>query len=222
MEILEIKSGTRDVLGKKTRFLRRQGLTPGHLFGHGIKSRALQCPTTDLERLVARAGTTRLVKLQVDDVKTPHMVFIREIQKNPVTGQLLHIDFYQVNMKEKMTADIPIVLIGQAPALKGKGRIMSHPLSHLSVECLPDRLPPRVEVDVSSLVELDDAIHVSDIRLESGVTILTNPEQLLAKVSEVAAAKVEEEEAAAAVAVEAAKAAEAGEVKAAEEEQPES
>jgi len=220
METLEIKTETREVLGKKTRFLRRQGLTPAHLFGHGLKSRALQVPTAELERLVARAGTTRLVKLAIEDAKAPHMVFIREIQKNPVTGQLLHIDFYQVKMTEKMTAEIPIVLTGHAPALKSKGRILSHPLSHLSVECLPEKLPYRIEVDVSSLGELDDAIHVSDIRLDPAVTVLTDPEQLVAKVSEVAAAKVEVEEAAAAVAKEAAKAAEAAGAEAAGEEKP--
>jgi len=196
MESLELKTETRDVLGKKNRFLRRQGLTPGHLFGHGIKSQSLQCPTTTVERLVTRAGTTRLIKLQIDDIQTPHIVLIREIQKNPVSGQLLHVDFYQVNMKEKMTAEIPIVLVGDAPALKGKGHIMSHPLTRLSVECLPDKLPHRIEVDVSSLEELDDAIHVSDITLDSEVTILSDPEGLVAKVSEVAAAKIDEEVAA--------------------------
>jgi len=203
METLEIKTENRDTMGKKTRFLRRQGVTPVHLFGHGLKSRSLQCPTIEAERLAARAGTTRLVKLQIEDVGTPHMVFIREIQRNPVSGQLLHIDFFQVKMTEKMTAEIPIVLVGHAPAIKGKGRIMSHPLSHLSVECLPDKLPPRVEVDVSSLEEMEDAIHVKDISLDPEVTILTDPEQLVAKVSEVAAARVEEEEMAAAAAVEA-------------------
>ncbi len=197
MENLELKTESRDVLGKKTRFLRRQGVTPGHLFGHGLKSRAVQVPTATIEKLISRAGTTRLIKLQVDDTKTPHIVLIREVQKNPVNGQLMHVDFYQVNMKEKMTAEIPIVLVGDAPALKAKGHIMSHPISHLSVECLPDKLPHRIEVDVTSLEELYDAIHVSDIVLDPEVTILTDPEELVARVSEVAAAKVEEEEVAA-------------------------
>jgi len=197
MENLELKTESRDVLGKKTRFLRRQGVTPGHLFGHGLKSQSLQIPTATLEKLISRAGTTRLIKLQVDDTKTPHIVLIREVQKNPVSGQLIHVDFYQVNMKEKMTAEIPIVLVGDAPALKAKGHIMSHPLSHLSVECLPDRLPHRIEVDVTSLEELDAAIHVSDITLDPEVAILTDPDELVAKISEVAAAKIEEEEVAA-------------------------
>lgn len=194
MEAPNLKTTTREVLGKKTRFLRRQGITPSHLFGHGIKSKALQCPTTELERIVARAGTTRLISLHVDDEKGPRMVFIREIQKDAVTSQLLHIDFYQVKMTEKMTAEIPIVFTGLAPALKGKGRILTHPVSHISVECLPDKLPSQIEVDLSPLEELQNAIHVSDIVLGPEITIITDPEQLVVKVGEVAAARIEEEE----------------------------
>jgi large subunit ribosomal protein L25 len=200
MEAFELKTNTRVVLGKKTRLLRRQGLTPSHLFGHDIKSQSLQCSTAELEHIVAKAGTTRLIGLRIDDIKKPHMVFIREIQKDPISGQIIHIDFYQVKMTEKMTANIPLILTGQAPALKGKGRILAQPLTHLSVECLPEKLPPYVKVDISSLEEMDDAIYVKDILLDPEVTIVSDPEQLVAKVSEVAAAKIDEEEEAAAAA----------------------
>lgn len=216
MEAIKLKATTREVLGKKTRFLRRKGITPTHLFGHNIKSRALECPTTALERILARAGTTRLINLQIDDEKRPQMVLIREIQKDPISGQLLHIDFYQVKMSQKMSAEVPIVIVGEAPALKGRGRVLIHPLSHLTVESLPDKLPPRIEVDISSLEELHNAIHVSDITLDAEVTVTTDPEQMVAKVGEVAAAKVEEAEEEAALAAEAEAAAEEGAEEAAE------
>ena len=86
----------RSILGKKTRFLRRQGITPVHLFGHGLKSQALQCDTAKLRQILAQAGATRPVNLEIEGDKRPKMVFIREIQIDRLTEQLLHVDFYQV------------------------------------------------------------------------------------------------------------------------------
>lgn len=215
MEALNLEVSTREVLGKKTRFLRREGITPTHLFGHNIKSLALECPTVELERTIAQASTTRLINLHIDKSE-PKMVLIREIQRDPISGLLLHIDFYQVRMEEKMTAEIPIVLVGEAPALKDKGRILTQPISHLSVECLPHKLPSLVEVDISPLIEMGNAIHVSDLVLGPDVTVTTDPEQLVVKVGEVAAAKAEEEEEAA-KALEEAEAAEGEEAEAAGE-----
>ena len=194
MEVLKLKMTQREVLGKKTRFLRRKGITPTHFFGRNIKSLTLECPTAELERTIAQAGTTRLINLHHDMDKQPITTIIREIQRHPISGQLLHVDFYQVRMEEKMTVDIPIVLIGEAPALKGRGRILTQPSTHLSIECLPHKLPSRIEVDISSLEEMNQAIRVSDIVLDPDVTITADPDQLVVKIGEVAAAKVEEEE----------------------------
>ncbi len=196
MTDLDLKLTERDTLGKKTRFLRRQGITPSHLFGHNIRSLALQCPTAELEYIIAQAGMTRLINLQIEADRHPKKVFIREIQRDVLSGRLLHVDFYQIKMKEKMTANIPIILVGQAPAVKEKGHIVTQLLSHLGVECLPDKLPPRIEVDLSPLGEAKQAIHVRDIVLDPEVTVTTEPDQLVVKVAEVAAARVEEEVAA--------------------------
>jgi large subunit ribosomal protein L25 len=185
MEKLKLKAENREILGKKTRFLRRQGVTPTHLFGHEIKSRALQCDTPTLQKMIARAGMTRIIALDVEGDKKPHSVFIREIQTEPRSGTLLHVDFYQVKMTEKIKFDVPIVLIGEAPAMKEKGRTVAHSLTELSVECLPDDLPPRIEVDISVLEDVEQAILVKDIVLGPGVTVLDEPEQLVVKVSEV-------------------------------------
>jgi large subunit ribosomal protein L25 len=112
-------------------------------------------------------------------------VFIRKIQRDELSGQLLHVDFYQVRKEEKITADIPIVLVGEAPALKEKGRILTQPITHLGVECLPEKLPPQIEIDLSPLEEVGQAIHVSDIALGPDVTITTAPDQIVVKVSKV-------------------------------------
>ena len=190
---LTLKSTNRDILGKKTRFLRRQGIIPTHLFGHNIKSLALQCDSAELQHIVAQAGTTRLINLEIDDDKKPRSVFIREIQRDVITKELLHVDFYQVKMTEKIKVDVPIVLVGEAPSMKVKGRTLMQPLASLSIECLPDKIPPVIEVDLSPLEELEQSIHVEDITLSPDVTLFTAPEQMVVKVSEVFVEREEEE-----------------------------
>jgi large subunit ribosomal protein L25 len=192
MEDLTLQATKRNVLGKKNRFLRRQGITPAHIFGHNIESRALQCDTLQLKEIVAHAGTTRLISLMIDDDKQAKRVFVREIQSDAISKQLLHVDFYQVRMGEKMEVDVPIVLVGEAPAMKGKGRMLSHGITSLSIECLPDNVPPQIEVDISILEEVEQAIHVRDIVLDPDITVNVDPEQLVVKVTE-AVVKVEEE-----------------------------
>jgi len=189
---LKLQAIPREVLGKKTRFLRRQGITPTHLFGHDLKSLTLQCDTTELQDLIAQAGKTRLINLKIDTEKQPRSVFIREIQRDEVTRQVLHVDFYQVKRSEKIAVDIPIVLVGEAPAMKGKGRMLAHGITSLSIECLPGNVPPQIEIDLSQLEELEQAIQVKDIVLDPDITVNADPEQLVVKVSE-ALVKIEEE-----------------------------
>ena len=185
MEDLILPATKRDTLGKKNRFLRRKGITPTHLFGHNISSLALQCDTAELGRMIAQAGMSRLINLQIEAEKQSRSVFIRKIQRDELGGQLIHVDFYQVRKEEKITADIPIVLVGEAPALKEKGRILTQPITHLGVECLPEKLPPQIEIDLSLLEEVGQAIHVSDIALGPDVTITTDLDQLVVKVSKI-------------------------------------
>ena len=199
MKELTLEASLRDILGKKARFLRRQGITPTHLYGHNVESLPLQCDRATLEQIIAQAGATRIINLEIKGDKKPKGVFVREIQRDEITDELLHVDFYQVKMTEKMKVDVPIVLVGDAPAMKLKGRTLMQPLSSLSIECLPDQIPPTIEVDLSPLEELEQSIYVSDIVLNPGITLLTLPEQMVVKVSEVF---VEEEEGKAAEAVE--------------------
>jgi len=191
MDELKIKASKREILGKKTRFLRRQGVTPAHLFGHGLDSLALQCDTPNLQRTIARAGMTRLITLAVEGDKQPRSVFIREIQREPCSGELLHVDFYQVRKTEKIRFDVPIILVGEAPAMKEKGRVLTHSLTSLSLECLPDNLPPHIEVDLSPLEEIEQAIFVRDLAFGPDITVITDPDQMVVRVSE---ARIEVEE----------------------------
>lgn len=192
METPTLRATKRDILGKKTRFLRRQGVTPTHLFGHNIESLPLQCNTAQLKWLIARVGTTRPVSLEIEADKQPRNVFIREIQKDACTGLLLHVDFYQIKKTEKITVDVPIILVGEAPAMKVKGRTLLQPITRLGVKCLPDNLPPQIEIDLSHLEEVEQAIHVKDIVLSPDITVTTNAEQMVVKIAEAAVPKLEE------------------------------
>jgi len=184
VEDLRLKATHRVVLGKKARFLRRQGITPAHLYGHGIESLALQCDTDELVNLVAHAGKTRLVNLEVDGEKSK-TTFVREIQRDAITRELLHIDFYQVRRTEKIAVDVPIVLVGEAPALKSKGRMLVHGINSLSIECLPTNVPPQIDIDITGLEEVGQAVLVKDIILDPEITVHADPEQLVVKISEV-------------------------------------
>jgi large subunit ribosomal protein L25 len=192
VEELRLKATHRAVLRKKTRFLRRQGITPAHLYGQNVKSLALQCHTDELANLIAHAGKTRLVNLEVDGEKAKS-VFVREIQRNAITRELLHVDFYQVKRTQKIEVDVPIVLVGEAPALKFKGRMLVHGINSLSVECLPGNVPPQIEIDVTKLAEVEQAVHVKDIVLDPEITVHEDPEQLVVKISEVAVKEEVEE-----------------------------
>lgn len=192
MEQIELEVATREVLGKKVRFLRRQGITPVHLFGHGIESEALQCATTQLQRVLAQAGRTKLIDLKLDKAKEPRKIVIREIQRDPQTYDLLHVDFYQVRMAEKIKVDVPIVLVGEAPALKLKENMLVQDLTSLTIECLPNEIPASIELDLSLLTEVEQLIRVKEIILSEGVTVLTDPEHTVVKISSRPVEKIEE------------------------------
>ncbi|HEX7364751.1 MAG TPA: 50S ribosomal protein L25 [Dehalococcoidia bacterium] len=187
----ELEVSKRDVTGKKVRFLRRQGLMPANIYGHGIDSTAINVDTRSLKHLLAHAGKTDLISLKLDGSKELVRVLMREVQRNPLTDEPLHVDFYQVRMTEKIKAEVPIVFVGDAPVLKKiKNSSLLHLLDSVDIEALPDDLPHSFEVDVSLLEELNDAIHVKDISLGRGVTLLSDPEQMVVKVAE---ARKEEE-----------------------------
>ena len=192
MDKIELKVTNREILGKKVKHLRRQGITPVHLFGHGIESLALQCDTGELERVLGQAGQTRLISLKLAKEKKPRAAVVREFDRDWRKGQLLHVDFYQVKMEEKIKLEVPVVLVGEAPALKSKTTMLEHALGTLTIECLPAKIPTSLEVDISSLTELDQAIRVKDVTLDKDITVLNNPELVVVKISSRPVEKVEE------------------------------
>jgi large subunit ribosomal protein L25 len=203
MDKIELKVANREILGKKVKHLRRQGITPVHVFGHGIESLALQCQARELERVLSQAGQTRLINLKLAKEKKPRTVVVREFDRDWRKGQLVHVDFYQVRMEEKIRVEVPVVFLGEAPALKSKANTLDHELGTFTVECLPANIPSSIEVDISSLTELDQAIRVKDVTLDKDITVLNSPDLVVAKISLRPVEKVEEEVVEEAVAAEA-------------------
>jgi large subunit ribosomal protein L25 len=193
MEQIELQATTREMFGKKVRFLRSQGIIPIHLFGHNVESVALQCDATQLQRVLAQAGKTKFINLKLDKAKRPRNVVVRKVQRDLLTGGLLHVDFFQLRMAEKIKVDVPIVLVGEAPALKSKENTLAHELNSLTIECLPSQIPANVGVDLSPLTEVGQTIRVKDLVLDEGVTILNDPEVLVVKVNLRPKEMVEEE-----------------------------
>jgi large subunit ribosomal protein L25 len=194
----ELQVVPREVLGKKVKALRRSGVTPANIYGHNVDSVAIQVSTEDLRQVLKTAGRNEIVYLRLDGDE-PRPTFVRDIQHHPVADRILHVDFFQISLKEKVRMDVPIHLVGVPPAVDTYGGILVHGLDHISVEALPTDVPSAIEIDVSVLAEIDQAVHVSDLVIPEDVTLLTDPEQVVAKVSPPAVEiveEVEEEEAA--------------------------
>ncbi len=183
MERLKLEVTPRQVLGKKVKDLRHQGITPVNLYGRGIDSQALQVDTKNLQQVLTQAGETDIISLSIAGNKTPRTALVRAVQRDPLNRLLLHVDFYQVIMTEKIKAEVPLALIGEAPAIKDKGGILLHIIKTLTVEALPNDLPHALEVDLSHLEEIDQGVFVADIHLSDGVTLLADPTQMVVKIS---------------------------------------
>ena len=193
MNQIELLASSRDILGKKVRFLRRQGLTPANMYGHNIKSTALQIETSQLKHAVAQAGKSSLIALKVDGAKSPQMVIVRDIQREPLSGQLIHVDLYQVKMEENIKVEVPLSFVGEAPAIKEHGGILIQNMNSLEIECLPANIPHSIELDLSGLTELDQSLHVKDIPVAGTITVLTDPETAVVQIARSRAEAVEEE-----------------------------
>lgn len=191
---LSVTLQRRSATGRGNGRLRRTGVVPGVVFGKGSESVPVQLDAKELETLYRAAGRTGIVKLKIAGEadgdggagKTPRnskSAMIRTLQRHPLTRRPLHVDFFLVDLTHEMQADIPLVLVGEAPAVELTGGTLLANLDHVKVRALPADLPQQLEVDVSSLVELDSAVHVSDIVVDTEkVTVLNDPEELVAKV----------------------------------------
>lgn len=176
-----LKAETRKVLGRKVKNLRKQGILPGNVYGKKIKSEAVQVSLKDFEKVYKEVGETGLLSLQVGNSDKP--VLVHNVQTNPVTGDIIHVDFLQVDLKEKVTAEVPVELTGESPAEKQAIGTVVQQINEIEVEALPTDLPEKFEVSVEGLSEVDQAIFVKDLKVDkSKVEIKADPEAIVAKV----------------------------------------
>jgi len=170
-----------DKVGINFKSDRQQRRIPAVLYGNHIPTQHLYVNLIDLQRVLRHAGESSLVSLKVDAAH-PVNVLIQDWQKNPLTGEYTHVDFYQVDMKQKVKTSIPLHFEGIAPAVKSLGGILLHPLNEVEVTCLPADLISHIEVDISVLNDFQSIIKVSDIKVPSTIEILNNPDDVVALV----------------------------------------
>jgi large subunit ribosomal protein L25 len=183
MDVQSLKLQPRAVIGKKVKALRRQGIVPVHMYGKGTEPLALQVENQVLQRVLTIAGTNIPLSVEVDGKEGDSLCFVREVQRHPVTEGLLHVDFMSVDVTETVQAEVPIVISGNAPAVLEMGGTLLQPLQSLLVESLPMNIPPSFELDVSQLDDFEKGIFVRDVAAAADVTMVTDPDELIARVS---------------------------------------
>ncbi|HLD25347.1 MAG TPA: 50S ribosomal protein L25 [Patescibacteria group bacterium] len=192
----------RDTKKQKAGKLRKDGYIPGTVYGKAIKSESISVASKDFAGVYAQAHETGLVELSVDGNIRP--VLIHHVQKDPVSEAILHVEFHQVDLKQKVKAAIPVVFVGESPAVAQKLGVLLTVLSDVEVEALPAELPEKIEVDVSRLETVDQELKVSDLTVPSGVTLLTDGALVIAKVGALVSKEAEAQAAAEAAAAAAA------------------
>jgi large subunit ribosomal protein L25 len=187
-----LDAANRDVTGKAVNRLRKEGRLPAVVFGHGLDSSNVTVDTHDFELLRRRVGPNALIDLSVDGKKAKP-VLVQHVQVHPVNRRPLHVDLFAVRMTEELTVDVRLVATGESPAVANLGGTLLHPSETIRVRALPDHLPQSLEYSVESLVDFDGTIKVSDLEIPGDVTLLTDPEEIIATVQR---PRVEVEEAA--------------------------
>jgi large subunit ribosomal protein L25 len=180
---LELNLDSRDTLGKANKRLRRAGIVPGVVYGKGEESTPVQVDGRTFETLYRAAGRTSVVQLRLPGQGAAKSGLIRNVQRHPLSGRPLHVDYYVVDLKVEMEVDVPLVFTGEAPAVEETGGTLLHNLSRVRVKALPNDIPHEITVDVSTLVSLDVAIHVRDLNLNRDlVQVQTDGDTLVATV----------------------------------------
>ena len=215
MDRLSLYAQERTVIGKKVKRLRKDGLLPGHVFGKGVDGELVAVKAQEFLKTFHTAGETGLIDLKIGKARV-RPVLVRDVQHDPITGQPIHIDFYQVNLTEKVKVAVPLVQIGDQPEVVHLGEaIVLQTLNEVEVEALPTDLVEKIEVDISPLQQIDDAITVGQLNYDrTKLTLHADAEEIVVKLAPAVSAEMEkllEEEAAEKAAQAAEAVAEAGE-----------
>lgn len=191
MDKINLKAEKR-VAGAKARAMLNSGQVPCVLYGNEVENTVLQCSATEMMRAYQKAGESTLVNLEFDGKKTA--VLFHDVQFDPISAAISHVDFYAVNMNKEIETPVPVKFTGEAPAIKNLGGVLVTTYDHLTVRCLPKDLPHNLTADISGLAEFGSYLKVSEVVIPEGVKILESTETVIATVQEPRSIKEEEEE----------------------------
>ncbi len=194
MERVELRAQSRTLVGKKVKQLRTEGWVPAVVYGPDLDSKPIVAEERAMSLALRDAGSTALIDLSVDEQLEPHVVLAREIQRDILTGRLLHVDFYQVRLTEKVKTTPRLEFVGESELVKTGEAVMIQAMTEIEVECLPTDLIDSVKVDISALETWDDTITVSDLPVPEAVTVLADPSDVVASLVSTRPALEEEEE----------------------------
>ncbi len=196
---MQLKGLPRQPLGKRSRRLLREGKLPAIVYGHNTEPTPITLDRLEFQKVFVKSGRTHLVDLAIDG--RVDKVLVREIQTHPRRLGPIHVDFYQVNLEEKIEVEVPVHIVGESAAVKQGDADVLQPMHSIRVECLPSDIPGSFEVDITPLEEIEAELRVSDLKVPAGVTVLDDPEELVVKIVHKRELKVEEEVPAAEAAV---------------------
>ena len=201
ISMLTLKAQSRKLVGRKTKALREQGLIPAVVYGHGFKSKSIQVPYLEFEKIFKQVGESSIINLVIDTVKPQPQpkaglpqdekagpplaeikVLIHDIQYHALTNQIQHIDFYKIKADEKITVEVELEFISEAPAVKELSGVLFNNLDKVEIECLPENLIHKIEVDISKLKTFDDIIRVKDLNVPQGIKILKDLSEMVIQV----------------------------------------
>lgn len=179
---VQLRAEARTILGKRVRQLRRQGILPATVYGHNVEPASIQIDAHEFGSVLRHAGRGNLIDLSIGTERL-RPVFIKQLAVDAKRNLIQHVEFFQANLREKMHSTVALHFVGESPAVK-EGGIYLTALDHVVVESLPDDVPGEgLEVDLSSITEMNGAIHVSDLQLPAGVTMITSADELVGKVT---------------------------------------
>ncbi len=181
----------RTVTRSKVKTLRNEGILPAVMYGAGVESTPIELELRETSKVLAHVGASTLISLKVGN--TNHQVLLREVQRDYIRGDILHIDFLKVSMDVVIRTEVPLELIGESLAVKELGGLLVSGLSEIEVEALPGNLPDKIEVDISSIESMDDVITVADLEIGEGIQVLTSEDEVLASVVYQEEEEIEEE-----------------------------
>jgi large subunit ribosomal protein L25 len=188
---MQLKAFPRQPLGKRSRRLLREGKLPAVVYGHNTEPTPITLDRLEFQKVFVKSGRTHLVDLAIDG--RSEKVLVREIQTHPRRLGPIHVDFYQVNLEEKIEVEVPIHLTGESAAVKRGDADVLQPMHSVRIECLPSDIPEAFEVDLTPLEEIESEMRVKELSVPKGVTIIDDPEDLVVKIVHKREMKVEEE-----------------------------